>query len=71
MLLQENWWCNWGYVKDQGYVPPLLRDLREVRERITNSVSSISMDDLVKVFDELEYRIDVCRVTHGAEIENL
>jgi hypothetical protein len=58
-----------GYVVYHRYVPPLPRDLREVRERITNAVASISMDDLVKVCDELEYRIDVCRVTHGAHIE--
>jgi hypothetical protein len=43
----------------------------EVRERITNAVALISMDDLVTVCDELKYRIDVCRVTHGAHIENL
>jgi hypothetical protein len=42
-----------------------------MRERITNAVASISMDDLVKVCDEVESRIDVCRVTHGAHIENL
>jgi hypothetical protein len=53
------------------YVPPLPRDLREVQERITNVVASISMDDLVKVCDELEYTIDVCRVMHGAHTENL
>jgi hypothetical protein len=58
----------WGYVKNKVYVPPLPRDLREVRERITNAVASISMDDLVKVCDELEYKIDVCRVTHCAHI---
>jgi hypothetical protein len=52
------------------YVPLLPQDLREVRERITNAVASISMDDLVKVCDELEYRIHVYRVTHGAHIEN-
>jgi hypothetical protein len=44
----------WGYVKDKVYIPHLPRDLREVRERITNAVASISMDDLVKVCDELE-----------------
>jgi hypothetical protein len=45
--------------------------MREVQERIMNAVALISMDNLVKVCDELEYRIDVCRVTHGAHIENL
>jgi hypothetical protein len=61
----------WGYVKDKVYVPPPPRDLREVRERIRNAVAPISMDDLVKVCNELQYRIDVCRVTHGAHVENL
>ena len=26
---------------------------------------------LTRVFQELEYHIDVCRVTHGANIEHL
>jgi len=26
---------------------------------------------LMRVWQELEYRIDVCRVTHGAQIEHL
>jgi hypothetical protein len=60
-----------GHTVYHQIIPPLPQDLREVRERITNAVASISMDDLVKVCDELEYRIDVCRVTHGAHIENL
>jgi signal recognition particle subunit SEC65 len=34
------------------YVPPMPRDLREVREM--DAVASISMDDMVKVCDELE-----------------
>jgi hypothetical protein len=45
----------WRYVKDKMYVPHLLRDLREVRERITNAAASVSMDDLVEVYDELEH----------------
>jgi hypothetical protein len=60
-----------GHVVYHRIVPPLPPNLREVRERITNAVASISMYDLVEVYDELEYRIDVCRVTHGAQIENL
>jgi hypothetical protein len=60
-----------GHVVHHRIQKPLSGDLREVRERITNAVASIPMDDLVKVCDELEYRIDVCRVTHGAHIANL
>jgi hypothetical protein len=59
-----------GHVVYHRIVPSLPRDLREVRERIKNAIGSISMDDLVKVSDELEYRINVCTVTHSAHIEN-
>jgi hypothetical protein len=62
---------NLGHVVYHLMQKPLSRDLKEVRERITNAVASISMDDLVKMCDKLENRIDVCRVTHGAHIENL
>jgi hypothetical protein len=64
-LTQLNFYF-WGYVEDKAYVPNLARDLTAVRERITNEVASISMDDVVNVCDELKYKIDVYRVTRGA-----
>jgi hypothetical protein len=35
------------------------------------AVKDIDAPMLTRVWQELEYRIDVCRVTRGAHIENL
>jgi hypothetical protein len=53
----------WGYVKDKVYVPSLTRDPKDVREIITNAVASISMDDLVKMCDDLEIEL-TCAGSH-------
>jgi hypothetical protein len=61
----------WGYIKDKACVPPLPLSLPELRQRITTAVASITRDTLHKVWDELDYRLDICRVTRGAHIESL
>lgn len=61
----------WGYVKDKVYIPPLPRDLRQLRQRINDAVDTIDHDMLGRVWQELDYRADVCRVTRGAHIEHL
>jgi len=38
--------------------------------RITAAVKNIDASMLTRVWQELEYRIDVCRVTSGAHIEH-
>jgi len=56
-----------------------LRDLADLKERIIAAVKNIDAPMLTRVcvcvcvcvWQELEYRIDVCRVTRGAHIENL
>ena len=53
------------------FVPPLPRDLADVKARIIAAVKNIDAPMLTRVWQELEYRIDVCRVTHGAHIEHL
>ena len=35
------------------------------------AAASVTPDTLSKVWDELGYRLDVCRVTKGARIEHL
>jgi hypothetical protein len=55
----------WGYVKDRVYVPPLPRDLPELRLRIMDAVANIDVHMLERVWQELDCRIDVCRVTKG------
>ena len=61
----------WGYIKDRVYVPPLPQTLVQLRERINNAVMAIDRTTLHNVWNELDYRLDVCRVTQGAHIEHL
>jgi hypothetical protein len=61
----------WEYVKDRVFVPPLPRDLADLKTRITAAMKIIDAPMLTRVWQELEYRIDVCRVTRGAHIEHL
>jgi hypothetical protein len=58
-------------VKDNVYVPPLPMSLKELRDRITHALQTITVDMLHRVWDEFDYRVDVCRVTQGAHIEGL
>jgi hypothetical protein len=53
------------------YVPPLPRDLADLKTRIITAVKIIDAPMLTRVWQEPEYRIDVCRITHGAHIEHL
>jgi hypothetical protein len=61
----------WGYVKERVFVPSLPRDLADLKARIIAAVKNINAPMLTRVWQELEYRIDVCHVTHGAHIEHL
>ncbi|GBM40643.1 hypothetical protein AVEN_235123-1 [Araneus ventricosus] len=53
----------WGYVKDKVYVPPMPTTLQALQERITAAVTDIDGNMVLKVWTELDYRWDVCRVT--------
>ena len=57
----------WGYVKDQVYVPPLPASIPELKVRIRTAIETITVD----MRNELDYRVDVCRITNGAHIEHL
>jgi hypothetical protein len=58
----------WEYVKDVFYAPPLPNDLQELGQRIIATVPTINRDMLKRVLTEMDYRIDVCRVTRGSHI---
>ena len=45
------------------FVPPLPRDLADLKARIIVAVKNIDAPMLTRVWQEREYRIDVCRVT--------
>jgi len=61
----------WGYVKDQVYVPPLPASIPELKVRIRTAIETISTEMLQTVRNELDYRVDVSRITKGAHIEHL
>ena len=43
--------------------------LDELQEHITAAVNSVTPDMLQRVWSELDYRIDIYRVTRGGHIE--
>ena len=47
------------------------RDLADLKARIMAAVKNTDAPMLRRVWQEIEYRIDVCRVTLGAHIEHL
>ena len=61
----------WGYVKDKVFVPPQPVSIPDLKNRITAAVETITRDLLSRVWQELDYRLDVYRVTKGAYIEHL
>ena len=59
----------WGYIKDRVFVPPVPVSLIELKQRITTAAASVDEDMLRSVWTELDYRIDIRRVTKGSDIE--
>ena len=43
----------------------------ELKVRIRTAIETITADMLQTVWNELDYRVDVCRITKGAYIEHL
>jgi hypothetical protein len=56
---------------DCTYVPPTPRDLPQLRRRIVEEVAPIDRQTLQRVWQELYYRIGICRVTKDGHIEHL
>ena len=74
LVLQMQPQCDfflWGYVKDQNYFPPLPASIPEPKVRIRTSIETVTVDMLQTVWNELDYRVDICRITNGAHIEHL
>jgi hypothetical protein len=46
-------------------------DLPQLRQRIVEAVSAIDRQMLQRVWQEVDYRIDICRVAKGGYIEHL
>ena len=43
----------------------------ELQDRVRAAVQTVDGSMLKRVWQELDYRIDICRVTKGAHIERL
>ena len=61
----------WGYVKILVYVPPLPANVNELKQRITIALETVTQNMLHRFWEELDYRLDVCRVTDNEYIEHL
>ena len=46
-----------------------IRDLADLRQRIIETVEFVTPHFLINTWQELEYRLDICRATKGAHIE--
>ena len=58
-------------MKGLVYVLPFPRHLDELKTRVTEAVATIDNAMLGRVWQDLDSRLDVCRVTNGAHIEHL
>ena len=61
----------WGYIKDRIFIPPLPRDVTNLRAWIIAAVKNIDAPMLTRVWQELEYCIDVCHVTPMVHTSNI
>jgi hypothetical protein len=61
----------WGYVKNEVFVPPVPVTLDGLKQRITAPTAGVDEDMLTRVWQEFDYRVDICRVTKGAHVEHL
>jgi hypothetical protein len=58
----------WGFIKDVLYRRKV-RDLADLRQRIVEAVQLITPHVLINTWQELEYRLDICRATTAADTE--
>jgi hypothetical protein len=59
----------WEFIKDRVYVPPLPENIAALLTRITAPVAEVTPEMLRRVWQGIDYRWDVCRVTNGNRIE--
>jgi hypothetical protein len=59
----------WDYVKDIVYVPPLPQDINDLKDRIRRAVATTERHMMQMVWQQINYRLNVCTATHGAHTE--
>ena len=58
----------WVFIKDVVYRRKV-RDLADLRQRIIEAVELITPHMMINTWQELEYRLDICRATTGTHTE--
>ncbi|GBL95232.1 hypothetical protein AVEN_37701-1 [Araneus ventricosus] len=58
----------WGYVKQHVYSEHI-NDVKHLKQRITDVIHSVTPDVLTRVWEEMDYHLDVCWTTNGAHIK--
>jgi hypothetical protein len=61
----------WGCVKKNVFVPRLPLDTDELKLRITATIETVGGNVSERVWDALDYRLDIFRVTNGTQIYHL
>jgi hypothetical protein len=52
------------------FIPPVPVTLDDLKQRITTATGGVE-DMLMRVWQEFDYRIDICHVTKGAHTEHV
>jgi len=53
------------------HIPSLPASIPELKVRIRTAIQTITADMLQTGWNELDYRVDVCRITRGSYTEHL
>jgi hypothetical protein len=56
-------------IQDRVFVPPLAANVAELRIRITAAVAEVTSEMLSCLWQDIDYRWDVCRIANGSHIE--
>ena len=55
----------------EASVPNLPASIAELKTAIRTAIENIIANMVQTVWNELDYRVDICRITKGARIEHL
>ena len=60
----------WGYVKGLVYILPLPTSVDDLKTQMTEALITIDLDMLVRVWQKIVYRFDVCHLNKSSHIEH-
>jgi hypothetical protein len=58
----------WGLIKDRMFIRPLPANVVELRTRIIVTVAEVTPEMLSSVWQEIDYRWDVCRIDSESHV---